>query len=81
MTTSFANFVRGRFLHAARANASGLLLAAVCAVQLPWIAVSVARGRLVGVDRPDRLALAVALPLAACCLTEWLLRLTVLSGS
>lgn len=79
MTTSFANFVRGRFLHAARANASGLLLAAVCAVQLPWIAVSVARGRLVGVRRPDRLALAVALPLAAFCLAEWLLRLTLTS--
>lgn len=80
MTTSFANFVRGRFLHAARANASGLLLAVVCAVQLPWIAVSVARGRLVGVRRPDRLALAVALPLAAFCLTEWVLRLTLFAG-
>lgn len=80
MTTSFANFVRGRFLHAARANASGLLLAAVCAVQLPWIAVSVARGRLVGVDRPDRLALTVALSLGTVVLVEWLLRLTILGG-
>ncbi|HEX6985779.1 MAG TPA: DUF2752 domain-containing protein [Planctomycetaceae bacterium] len=80
MTTSFANFVRGRFLQAARANASGLLLAAVCAVQLPWIAASVARGRLLGVRRPDRLALAVVLPLAVVCLAEWALRLTVLAG-
>lgn len=79
MTTSFANFVRGRFLQAAQANTSGLLLATVCAVQLPWIAASVARGRLIGVWRPDRLALAVALPLATFCLAEWLLRLTLLS--
>jgi hypothetical protein len=77
MTTSFANFVRGRFLQAARANASGVLLAAVCAAQLPWIAVSVAKGRLIGVRRPGPAALAVALPLAACCLSEWLFRLTV----
>src|SRR5690349_23695282 len=54
MTTSFANFVRGRFLQAARANTSGLLLAAVCAVQLPWIAASVARSRLIGVRRLDQ---------------------------
>ena len=75
MTTSFANFVRGRFLQAARANASGLLLAAVCAVQLPWIAVSVACGRLWGVWRPERLVLAVSLPLALTCLAEWAFRL------
>jgi Protein of unknown function (DUF2752) len=80
MTTSFANFVRGRFLQAAQANASGVLLAAVCAVQLPWVAVSVASGRLVGVRRPDRLALAVMLPLGFTCLAEWALRLTGLAG-
>lgn len=75
MTTSFANFVRGRFLQAAQANASGVLLATVCAVQLPWIAVSVARGRLWGVWRPDLLALAVVVPLALVCLAEWAFRL------
>ncbi len=77
MTTSFANFVRGRFLQAARANASGLLLAAVCAVQLPWIVVSVAEGRLWGVWQPERLALAVTLPLALVCLAEWVFRLAL----
>ena len=81
MTTSFSNFVRGRFLQSAQANATGLLLAIVCAVQLPWIAVSVARGRLIGVWRPERLALAVVLPLGTFCLAEWLLRLTLLAGS
>ena len=78
MTTSFANFVRGRFLQAARANTSGLLLAVVCAGQLPWIAASVARGRLIGVRRLDQVALVVVVPLATFCLAEWLLRLTVL---
>ncbi len=78
MTTSFANFVRGRFLQAARANASGVLLAAVSAALLPWIAVSVACGRLVGVRRPDRLALAIVLPLGIVCLAEWALRLMIL---
>jgi hypothetical protein len=80
MTTSFANFVRGRFLQAARANASGLLLAAACAVQLPWITVSVVRGRLVGVRRPERWALSVVLPIAVVCLVEWLFRVIVLAG-
>ena len=80
MTTSFANFVRGRFLQAAQANASGVLLAAVCAVQLPWIAASVASGRMVGVRRPDRLALAVMLPLGIVCLTEWAIRIAGLTG-
>ena len=75
MTTSFANFVRGRFVRSAAANATGSLLATACAAQLPWIAVSVLRGRLVGVRRPDRLALAVALPLAALALAEWGFRL------
>jgi hypothetical protein len=78
MTTSFANFVRGRFFQVTRANASGVLLAAVCAVQLPWIAVSVARGRLWGVRRPERLAVAVVVPLALVCLVEWGFRLIVL---
>jgi len=77
MTTSFANFVRGRFLLAAEANASGVLLATVCAAQLPWIAVSVARGRLWGVWRPERTALAIVGPLALVCLAEWGLRLTL----
>lgn len=75
MTTSFANFVRGRLLQAAQANASGLLLATVCAVQLPWILGSVARGRMIGVHRPERAAFAVVLPVATVCLAEWIVRL------
>ena len=74
MTTSFAHFVRGEILPAARASASGLLIALVCAAQLPWIALSVVRGRLVGVRRPDRVALAVVLPIGLACLAEWLFR-------
>lgn len=78
MTTSFANVVRGRILQAAHANASGVLLAAVCAVQLPWIAASVATSRLWGVWRPERMALTVVGPLALVCLAEWGFRLLFL---
>ena len=74
MTTCFANFVRGEILPAARASTSGLLLAIACAAQLPWIAMSVCRGRLLGVRHPDRVALAVIVPLGLVCLAEWLLR-------
>lgn len=74
MTTSFAYFVRGEILPAARASASGLLLAIVCAAQLPWIAMSVWRGRLFGMRHPDRWVMTAVLCLGFVCLTEWLLR-------
>ena len=77
MTTSFAHFVRGEILPAARANTSGVLLATVCAAQLPWIAMSVWRGRLLGMRHPERVALAVIVPLGLACLTEWLLRVSL----
>ena len=34
MTSSFANFVRGRFRQAAEANSAGVVLAIICAVQI-----------------------------------------------
>lgn len=53
MTTSFAHFVRGEWLRAARANFSGLLLALGCAVYLPWSAVSIRRRRTWLIGQPD----------------------------
>ena len=77
MTTSFANFVRGRFVEAARANVAGLLLATVCAVLIPWCLVSAWRGRLWNVDRPDMSLLWLLLVLAGVCLLQWGVRLAI----
>ena len=53
MTTSFAHFMHGRFVSAARSNMAGLLLAALCALQIPWCWLSVVTGRLWKVSQPD----------------------------
>jgi hypothetical protein len=71
MTTSFANFVRGRFAASARANAAGFCLAWVCAVQLPWCVVSLRRGKLWGVEQPDRWLLSILGGLLALSLLQW----------
>lgn len=74
MTTSFSNFVRGQFVAAARANSAGLLLAIVCTVQIPWCWVSVYRGRLWSVSRPQLTCLWLMLSLAGICLVNWACR-------
>jgi hypothetical protein len=53
MTTSFAYLARGRLVEAMRANLAGGVLAILCAVQIPWLWISVARGRLWLVRRMD----------------------------
>jgi hypothetical protein len=75
MTTSFANFVRGRFVEAARANLAGLLLAAICAVQIPWCWVSIRSGRLWRVNEPDMMVLWLLLAVCGACLVQWAARL------
>jgi len=75
MTTSFSNFVRGRFIAAARANIAGLLLAVFCLVQIPWCWVSVYRKRLWMVDHPDTTLMWFLIVLAGICLLQWLVRI------
>jgi hypothetical protein len=77
MTTSFANFTRGRFADAARANIAGLLLAVVSLVMIPWCWAGAYRGRLWGVDQPDMALLWLLLVLAGVCLLQWGTRLTI----
>ena len=78
MTTSFANFMRGRFVQAAHANVAGLLLAVVCAVQIPWCWKSVYSGRLWKITQPDVALLSLLLTLSGICLAQWILRVFVL---
>lgn len=75
MTTSFAHFVRGEFLQAAQANAAGVLLAAVCAVQVPWCWVSVWRKRLWRIARPETAVLWLVMSVGGVGLLQWFLRM------
>lgn len=75
MTTCFALLVRGRLAEAARANAAGLVLAAVCAAAIPWCLWGAVSGRLPGVRQPA-LALAWLLAvLGVMGLANWIARL------
>ncbi len=77
MTTCFSNLMHGNVSQAFRANASGVMLAVVCAVQIPWCCWSAARGRLVGVSDPARSLLWLFGALGIICLVNWILRLSL----
>ena len=71
MTTSFSNFVRGRFVDSIHANAAGFALACVCALQIPWCVVSVKRGRMWGVEQPERWMLWILGSVLALSVLQW----------
>jgi hypothetical protein len=75
MTTSFANFVRGRFRQAADANSAGLMLAIICALQVPWCWVSIVRGRLWKVSQPDVASLWLLGVVCGASVLQWSIRL------
>lgn len=75
MTTSFSYLMRGQIVPALRANAGGVLLAVVCAVQIPWCWWSAAAGRLAAVSDPSRCLVAIAIAVAGVCFLNWALRL------
>ncbi len=75
MTTSFAHFTRGQFVSAARSNVAGLLLAVVCALQIPWCWLSVVTGRLWKVSQPGACLLWLMLVLCGVCVLQWVVRL------
>ena len=75
MTTCFANFVRGDWNAAARANPAGLLLATVCAGLIPWSLISAWSGRLLWVSHPLPLAAVLAGSVGVTTLTVWWMRL------
>jgi len=79
MTTAWAHAVRGQVAEGLRANAGGVLLAALAAAAAPWLALSAARGRWLG-PRPRINALAVlSVVWAAVVLVEWIVRLYFMS--
>jgi hypothetical protein len=71
MTTSFSNFVRGRFIDSARANAAGFLLAIACVIQIPWSWISVFQGRLLGVEQPGLLLVVLLSLVLGISLLQW----------
>lgn len=77
MTTSFANFVRGRFAAAAQANFAGFCLAVLCAAQIPWTWISIRTGRWWRIRHPDAALLKLLLGLTGLCLAEWIVRLSI----
>lgn len=77
MTTSFAHFVRGEFADAARANAAGLLLAVLLAVQLPWCWMSIYHRRMLGVQRPEIIFVCLLAIVCGVGIVQWICRLAV----
>ncbi|MDP7273853.1 MAG: DUF2752 domain-containing protein [Planctomycetaceae bacterium] len=75
MTTAFAHFVRGEWISAANANIGGLLLAMVCAGQLPWSFASAWRGELWGVRNPDTWLMWLIAALTVVTGANWLVEL------
>jgi hypothetical protein len=75
MTTCFAHFVRGQWVSAARANPAGVLLALVCAVQIPWCWASAWLGRYWMLDEPDLALVWMAVSLVGVTLLQWGVRL------
>ncbi len=75
MTTSFSHFTHGNLRPALRANVGGVLLASVCAVQIPWCWWSVFRGRLIGVSDPARSLVWLLVAIGSVCLVNWVLEL------
>lgn len=73
-TTSFAHFVRGQWPSAVRANGAAFVLACLCAVQVPWCWISIARGRLWLVSRPERFLILLLVALGSLFLLQWLVR-------
>lgn len=71
MTTSFANFVRGRFVDSFRANFAGFCLACVCAAQVPWCLVSIRQGRMWRIEQPDRWMLCIVGSVFGLSLLQW----------
>lgn len=77
MTTCFANFVRGRWIAAIRANVAGVLLAMFCAIQIPWIWWSIYRGRLWKISQPDLVLLWILMSLSLVAVVQWIVRIVI----
>lgn len=74
MTTSFSNFTRGNIVASVRANVAGFLLATVCAIQIPWCWVSIYRGRMLWVERPDVALIWLLVMVLGIASVQWAVR-------
>lgn len=80
MSTAWANFVRGRWASAVRANVTGLALAVVAVPIALWLGLAAVEGRWRLVRPAPKLVMAAQLVLIAAALAEWIIRLTMGSG-
>jgi hypothetical protein len=75
MTTAFAWSMRGRFVHAWRANPVGSLLAPVCVVLIPWLLGSALIGRPWGCRTLDQPLILLVVATVASSLLAWTIRM------
>lgn len=75
MTTSWAYFVRGRVIEAAKTNSGGTLLAALAAMCGPWLLVSGLAGRWFWRRPNEWVAVGVAVSVVVVTLADWGYRL------
>lgn len=76
MTTSFSHFVRGQLRQSVQANTSGLILALVCLVMIPWSWISVYHRRLWLISNPEACLLWLVCGLVSITVLEWTFRVT-----
>ena len=75
MTTSWAWFVRGRWIQAVQANAGGTLVALIAAVVGPGALVTGLRGRWFGRPPAEWLVVCISVSIVVVTLTDWCWRL------
>ena len=74
-TTSFAHFVRGEWRSAFLANSAAFAFALLTSLLIPWLAVSAAMGRLLGVDHAGWTLVVVVGVLTVLALLHWMMRI------
>ncbi len=75
MTTSFSQLMHGNLVEAFHANAGGVVLALVCALQVPWCWWSAFRGRMAAVSDPTRGLVWILVAVGGVTGVNWLFQL------
>ncbi len=78
MTTSWAYFVRGQVIQAARTNSGGTLLAALSAIVGPWLVISGVAGRWLWRRPNEWVAVGVAVAVVVVTMADWGYRLSTM---
>lgn len=77
MTTSYSNFVRGRFFAAWQANPAGMPLACICLCCIPVFYAVAMTGRWVLTAEPFRWFLAISIGYLSFAFIVWVVRLVI----